>query len=97
MILNVQVQSMLLQTQPIIFPEMKCLLPYRVSGLAICHVLHELWETEPTFQRLATCGHYAGIWPPIQRWAQKRYRRSEVGNGHRVKNRKGSGNFHNYV
>ena len=52
---------------------------FLASGQAICQVLAELRETEPTFQRLATCGHYAAIWPEIQRWDQNRYWRSGFG------------------
>lgn len=53
---------------------------FRASGQAICQVLMVLSESEPTSQRLATCGHYASIWPRNQRWMASGYRRSGPGN-----------------
>ena len=54
---------------------------FGVEGQAICQVLNVLEETEPIFQRLATCGHYDDIWPQIQRWRENHYNCSGPGNG----------------
>jgi hypothetical protein len=53
---------------------------YRASGQAICQILSKIIETESTFQRLTTCGHYARIWRQIQRWDESRYCCSGPGN-----------------
>ena len=46
---------------------------FRTPGKVICLILDKLPENHTTFQRLATCGHYAGIWKQIQCWDECHY------------------------
>ncbi len=41
---------------------------YRIMASCVTSVLKQLAPSIQTFQGLASCGYYAGMWPPIQWW-----------------------------
>ncbi len=41
---------------------------YPTKGKAICNILNALSEKTSSFERLATVGHFIGLWPKLSLW-----------------------------